>query len=380
MSLRQRQRYSTASITRPAGGGLPRRGNPAILQAHSRDRRIGWLGRADGSGRQHRLASQPCRHQPPVPTRAGADHRFGTGQDQPGAVGGAAASGRLPRAAHGVPRGRPVRPGDRPAGGPALELALTGDESAGLPADSQQPRLAGRRAAGRAGRHRGPEVRLEVVKQIPVAAGLAGGSADAAATLVACDRLWGLGLAASRAGTHWPAELGSDVAFALLRWHRARFRARRDADRPAGPASCTGCWPPRPGRWPRRRSTPSSTGSAPGRPERSELPGVRPDLVAAPADSASPAAVAPLLANELQPAALALAPYLRGHPGGRPAAGRAGRPGQRLRADLRVPGRRRRAGPDAGRGADSQRSCRFARAVIGGVPGATVLDQAAATG
>lgn len=58
------------------------------------------------------------------------------------------------------------------------------------------------------------DARLEVAKQIPVAAGLAGGSADAAATLVACDLLWQTGL--GRPALHRLAgELGSDVAFAL---------------------------------------------------------------------------------------------------------------------------------------------------------------------
>lgn len=56
--------------------------------------------------------------------------------------------------------------------------------------------------------------RLHLRKQIPLAAGLAGGSADAAATLVACDALWGLRrtreeLAAIAAG------LGADVPFLL---------------------------------------------------------------------------------------------------------------------------------------------------------------------
>ena len=59
-----------------------------------------------------------------------------------------------------------------------------------------------------------PAVRLDLAKGIPVAGGLAGGSADAAATLVACDALWGTGLDRAEL-LELAAELGSDVAFAL---------------------------------------------------------------------------------------------------------------------------------------------------------------------
>ncbi|QYJ02773.1 4-(cytidine 5'-diphospho)-2-C-methyl-D-erythritol kinase [Nocardioides panacisoli] len=57
--------------------------------------------------------------------------------------------------------------------------------------------------------------RIEIRKGIPVAGGLAGGSADAAATLLALDRLWDLRTSDEdllRLG----ADLGSDVPFALL--------------------------------------------------------------------------------------------------------------------------------------------------------------------
>ena len=57
-------------------------------------------------------------------------------------------------------------------------------------------------------------VHLEIRKTIPVAAGLAGGSADAAAALVACDRLWRTGLDRD-ALTNLAADCGSDVPFAL---------------------------------------------------------------------------------------------------------------------------------------------------------------------
>lgn len=58
-------------------------------------------------------------------------------------------------------------------------------------------------------------VRLEIDKHVPVAGGMGGGSADAAAALVACDALW---------QTHVPkdemhelaSQLGADVPFALM--------------------------------------------------------------------------------------------------------------------------------------------------------------------
>jgi 4-diphosphocytidyl-2-C-methyl-D-erythritol kinase len=58
-------------------------------------------------------------------------------------------------------------------------------------------------------------VTMHVVKRIPVAGGMAGGSADAAAALVATDRLWGLGTRAA-ALARVAADLGSDVPFCLV--------------------------------------------------------------------------------------------------------------------------------------------------------------------
>lgn len=60
-----------------------------------------------------------------------------------------------------------------------------------------------------------PDVHLHLRKGIPVAGGMAGGSADAAAALVACDALWGLRL--DRAELHdLAAGLGADVPFSLV--------------------------------------------------------------------------------------------------------------------------------------------------------------------
>ena len=56
---------------------------------------------------------------------------------------------------------------------------------------------------------------LRLVKGIPVAGGMAGGSADAAAALLACTRLWGLQVE-QRALLDLAAMLGSDVPFTVL--------------------------------------------------------------------------------------------------------------------------------------------------------------------
>lgn len=60
-----------------------------------------------------------------------------------------------------------------------------------------------------------PDVHLHIDKDIPVAGGMAGGSADGAGALLACDALWSTG--ASRAELlEICAELGSDVPFSLV--------------------------------------------------------------------------------------------------------------------------------------------------------------------
>lgn len=73
------------------------------------------------------------------------------------------------------------------------------------------------RAAQLLGAHHGrePGGELRITKAIPVAGGLAGGSADAAATLVALDRLWGVNTSDEDL-LRIAAELGSDVPFALV--------------------------------------------------------------------------------------------------------------------------------------------------------------------
>jgi 4-diphosphocytidyl-2-C-methyl-D-erythritol kinase len=60
-----------------------------------------------------------------------------------------------------------------------------------------------------------PKLRILINKGIPVAGGMAGGSADGAAALLGCDALWGTGT--DRAVLlDLAAELGSDVPFSLV--------------------------------------------------------------------------------------------------------------------------------------------------------------------
>lgn len=61
----------------------------------------------------------------------------------------------------------------------------------------------------------GSGVAVTIVKRIPVAGGMAGGSADAAAALVACNELWGTGLPREELCAV-AGNVGSDVAFAVL--------------------------------------------------------------------------------------------------------------------------------------------------------------------
>lgn len=87
------------------------------------------------------------------------------------------------------------------------------DENATVPEDDNNLAVrAARLLRDRTGVTQG--VDLSIRKVIPVAGGMAGGSADAAASLVACNEAWGTGLSRS-ALEELAAELGSDVPFLL---------------------------------------------------------------------------------------------------------------------------------------------------------------------
>jgi 4-diphosphocytidyl-2-C-methyl-D-erythritol kinase len=104
--------------------------------------------------------------------------------------------------------------------GEGLRLAVSGEGSGaatGADAVPTDRRNLVWRAAELLAEHAGvpADAQLEIAKSIPAAAGLAGGSADAAAALVALDALWGT-RAARDDLLALAAHLGSDVPFSLL--------------------------------------------------------------------------------------------------------------------------------------------------------------------
>ncbi len=190
---------------------------------------------------------------------------------------------------------------------PAAELSLTvaGDQAEQVPLDATN--LAWRAAqllADTVGLE--PDVHLHIQKGVPVAGGMAGGSADAAATLLACDALWGAGLSRAEL-SELAAELGADVPFALL-GHTAVGSGRGDV---LSPAMCRGRY-----HWAlavrdEGLSTPAVfaryddladplTGRDP-EPDRDLLAALR---------TGDPDLVGRALCNDLEPAALDLAPDL----------------------------------------------------------------------
>jgi 4-diphosphocytidyl-2-C-methyl-D-erythritol kinase len=151
---------------------------------------------------------------------------------------------------------------------------------------------------------------IAVAKNIPAAAGLAGGSADAAAALVALDALWGTRAArsdladiAARLGSDVPFSLAGGVALGSGRGEQlSPVLARRPTHWVLGIAG-------------EGLSTPAVYGEldrlrAAGRvPDGTELPPA--DAVIAALRDGPVATLAAVLANDLQPPALSLRPELR---------------------------------------------------------------------
>lgn len=109
---------------------------------------------------------------------------------------------------------------------PEIELVV---EGAALPAGPENLAF---RAAELLRRHAGYNggARIKLVKRIPLAAGLAGGSADAAAVLRGLNEFWGLGLGQDELSV-LGAEAGSDVPF-CLRGGTALARGRGEVIHP----------------------------------------------------------------------------------------------------------------------------------------------------
>ncbi len=99
----------------------------------------------------------------------------------------------------------------------AWSVSVTGPHAARVPADDTNLALVAAKTLGRRRpRHgRSGPVHVEIEKNIPVAGGMAGGSADAAATLVACRELWQLDHVDNELLDQVAAGLGSDVPFLL---------------------------------------------------------------------------------------------------------------------------------------------------------------------
>jgi len=97
--------------------------------------------------------------------------------------------------------------------GSGISISVSGEQTHGVPADASN--LAVKAAQLMIDRFDiDADLQIDVKKSIPVAGGMAGGSADAAATLVALDALFQLEL--SREELHrLGSELGSDVPFMI---------------------------------------------------------------------------------------------------------------------------------------------------------------------
>jgi 4-diphosphocytidyl-2-C-methyl-D-erythritol kinase len=192
-----------------------------------------------------------------------------------------------------------------------LSLDMAGEGVDALPVDERN--LAWR-AAELLAEHvgRAPDVAISIEKSIPVAGGMAGGSADAAAVLVAMNALWELGV--PRRDLHaLAAQLGSDVPFALH--GGTALGTGRGEELATVLARSTFHWvlafadgglstPAVFSELDRLRETAGA-----GRDEPPRLDDPEPVLAAL--ASGNPVELAPLLGNDLQPAALSLDPGLR---------------------------------------------------------------------
>jgi len=95
-----------------------------------------------------------------------------------------------------------------------FSVSVTGTvELSRVPTDASNIAIKAAQLLARKAGYRGG-VRLEIDKHVPVTGGMGGGSADAAATLLACDALWGLEMPREDL-LEFGSELGADVPFAF---------------------------------------------------------------------------------------------------------------------------------------------------------------------
>ena len=112
-----------------------------------------------------------------------------------------------------------AQPGLVPAaqtGSPRIELALTRPDN-NVPLDHTNLAYRAAQSVAQQAAQRGlatPDVHILLDKAVPVAGGMAGGSADAAATLKACNEFWQVGLSLEELA-QLGSQLGADVPFGL---------------------------------------------------------------------------------------------------------------------------------------------------------------------
>ena len=135
---------------------------------------------------------------------------------QPGSA-PAAQPGSAPAAQPGsAPAAQPDSVPAAQTGSPRIELALTRPDN-NVPLDHTNLAYRAAQAVAQQAAQRGlatPDVHILLDKAVPVAGGMAGGSADAAATLKACNEFWQVGLSLEELA-QLGAQLGADVPFGL---------------------------------------------------------------------------------------------------------------------------------------------------------------------
>ncbi|MGY4712423.1 4-(cytidine 5'-diphospho)-2-C-methyl-D-erythritol kinase [Mycolicibacterium sp. CBM1] len=187
-----------------------------------------------------------------------------------------------------------------------LSLRLVGEGAEELPADERNIAW---QAAELMAEHvgRAPDVDITIEKSIPVAGGMAGGSADAAAVLVAINNLWELGV--PRRDLHvLAAQLGSDVPFALH--GGTALGTGRGEELATVLARSTFHWVLAFGKG--GLSTPAVYREIDRLRENGAPPRLAdPEPLLSALAGGNPRDLAPLLGNDLQPAALSLSPELR---------------------------------------------------------------------